>query len=211
MRSLERYDLKYGGRVWVNEKIISFWDYPKKDEWKKFLSDLKIGLNKRGVNVNFDSTWKVEVIPFGNDILENPHDNWETPSILIPVTKYDGSKDVPEKYRDISHIKSPLEKRNKTKFDWNMYYAKGWKLSNENLHTDYESFLEEKRKMKEKLIENIYLIFNEKQVNNFIPLSGYVKRFFKFSSATISSNNSRISNINDILIYFMVKATGKQK
>lgn len=51
----ERELFKYPGRVWLNDKIISFWEYPKKEELIDVLSELSNEINNvYGVHINFN-------------------------------------------------------------------------------------------------------------------------------------------------------------
>lgn len=91
--SLLRYNLysrdrfKFAGRIWLNSKIISFWDFPPKNLIKKVLYDLGKVINKE-----IDDTWRID-----------------THNELINVNDYEqpSSNDL---NRGSEHVKSPVEK-----------------------------------------------------------------------------------------------------
>ena len=54
-----KYLLKYSGRIWLEEKIISFWEYPKsKSEKMKVIKDLE---KKYKVKILNDPEWLLEI------------------------------------------------------------------------------------------------------------------------------------------------------
>lgn len=87
----------YAGRLWTKSKIISFWEFPQKQE---FLRLIKI-LNSQLEGAEIDKTWKVEVI------------NDKDKDVLIPISKYDGERLSSKKKFDMSklHTMSPKEKK----------------------------------------------------------------------------------------------------
>ena len=56
-----RYKLKYPGRLWFKQKIISFWVYPPKEEIDDILDQIKIELKKLRINVNWDKYF-IEIV-----------------------------------------------------------------------------------------------------------------------------------------------------
>jgi hypothetical protein len=102
--SLEGYTHKknnskrmYDGRLWINSKIISFWFYPPMDKFKKIIDEFD-----RYFNIRIDNSWFIEI---GVDLY-----NMKSEKIIIPITKYNGSKDVFDRE---DHLKSPTLKNNK--------------------------------------------------------------------------------------------------
>lgn len=83
----------FKGRIWLNSKIISFWQYPKsKEELKKFVELLEKYFN---INIWNDPEYKIE-------LSEKEHNGK-----IIRISDYDTNiEDNIEK----SHIKSPLKK-----------------------------------------------------------------------------------------------------
>jgi hypothetical protein len=77
-KTLSRKDYKYSGRLWMNKKIISFWDYPPFGELKKVLADIEKEMKYRyGVTINL-SSYKMD-IPAGTidgDYAEELDDSW---------------------------------------------------------------------------------------------------------------------------------------
>ncbi len=52
----DRNDFKFAGRIWKYDKILSFWFYPNKEEFKQILKDLSNELN-----ININNSWEVEL------------------------------------------------------------------------------------------------------------------------------------------------------
>lgn len=61
-----RRNMKFPGRIWINKKVISFWNYPKLSQLKKVLKDIEHAWNNVEMDnygeTNFpeDNYWKVE-------------------------------------------------------------------------------------------------------------------------------------------------------
>lgn len=92
----ERDFLQYSGRVWVRTKIMSFWNYPDKDRFKKTIEALK------AEKVPVDDSWSVEVF----DDMEAEVDSDSTGK-LIPISEYTGKKiDI----KRVKHEVSPMKK-----------------------------------------------------------------------------------------------------
>lgn len=54
------------GRFWKKDKVISFWEYPKKDLFLKVINAIKL----KGININND--WNLEVYKYvGSDDIEH--------------------------------------------------------------------------------------------------------------------------------------------
>lgn len=87
----------YAGRLWTKSKVISFWEFPEKNEFLRLIAELNSEL--KGVKI--DKTWKVEVI------------NDKDQDVLIPITKYDGERLSSKKKFDMSklHTMSPKDKK----------------------------------------------------------------------------------------------------
>ena len=56
--SIKEENLSYAGRLWVNEKIISFWVYPNIKLFKSIIENLEDILNIK----IFNNDWKIEVL-----------------------------------------------------------------------------------------------------------------------------------------------------
>lgn len=91
-----RDNFKYPGRLWVNEKIISFWVFPSKSDFDKLIADLK----KNGIDV--DGEWKVDVkkkADFGKEE-------------VLPISDYT-NKFKKIKIDSVDHVLSPMLKKKK--------------------------------------------------------------------------------------------------
>lgn len=96
-----RSSFYYAGRLWLNSKTMSFWDYPKE---KEKLFDLIKKLEKELEIKIFNNGWLIEVY-------ENTP---ERKPILIPIEKYTGEyHNPPQEEFDQDHIVSPLLKKKK--------------------------------------------------------------------------------------------------
>lgn len=87
--------LDYAGRIWVDRKVISFWEFPHKNEFYRLTSEL----NKQANGFKIDKTWKVEVL------------NDKDKEVLVPFDAYSGEKLSNKKF-DMSklHTMTPKEK-----------------------------------------------------------------------------------------------------
>ena len=123
----ERKSFRFPGRIWTEQKVISFWNYPNKQQFEKFAADLK---KATGIDIMNDPNYKVEII-------KNPHphpkkhaagewtpywsgknpDKWVAgplvPSVVdfVHPKEYGGSLDQPD--QDKQHVISPLLKKSK--------------------------------------------------------------------------------------------------
>ena len=107
----KKFYREYNGRLFINEKIITFWDYPSKDKFFNILKLLKKKIKK--LNINWDE-WKVELVK--NEIKDEIfYDSIYSPEIYsyIPVKLYNGSKNLPEEIHQ-QHIVSPMKKKQTT-------------------------------------------------------------------------------------------------
>lgn len=98
---------KFSGRLFVNAKFISFWDFPKNQQELKFIAnDIK---ENTGIDI-YEQKYKIEVVKNESQI-EDRWYNGET--YFIPVEEYKSSKKRTEEELKQSHVKSPIEKQNK--------------------------------------------------------------------------------------------------
>jgi len=112
-----RGDYKYPGRLWAEDKVISFWEFPKQNQIKSIISKLERG---SGLKI-WNNGWQVEVIDKGGKIYrpdsreDDPREpSWDAYDVqgdlmLIPIEKYEGSQK--QRGKEISHMKSPLLKK----------------------------------------------------------------------------------------------------
>ena len=113
-----RTHLKYAGRLWMNSKVISFWDYPDNYiELRKVLDDIEKELNrKEQINLIIDDSWLIEVIMVDGDQIINKYKYWGDSeisgdgryidnSILIPISNYKGSSKRSDDELAMKHLK----------------------------------------------------------------------------------------------------------
>ena len=125
-------DYKYTGRLWLNPKVIAFWDYPiDNDEMKEVINRLEKRLN---IEI-WNDEWMLSITDkFGDD-----H--------LISIKDYEKSENPP-KEEWINHIKSPLLKSKKVPFGYGSKHPKymdrrAWQmasLTSENVKYDNEIY-----------------------------------------------------------------------
>ena len=117
--SIKEQNLSYAGRLWLSDKIISFWVYPNITLFNSIIENLENELNIK----IFNNDWKIEVI-FTNDgnikkrdIKDNKFDFYfgtrDIKNIrnykIIPIEDYIGSEDVSEEEK-IQHLMSCNDK-----------------------------------------------------------------------------------------------------
>jgi hypothetical protein len=106
----KREILQFPGRIWLNQKVISFWKYPPKSEMKEVIIKLenafKEQLNKE-VRIWEDEDFKIEIEK--SDLAPLSAEK------LIPLKQFVGSSErTPEELRQ-QHVLSPMLKTNKIK------------------------------------------------------------------------------------------------
>ena len=118
-----RYVMIYSGRLWYDCKVISFWEYPTKEELPKILEDIKNSCKETlNIDINFKDKWKIEIIyksewlniKISEDDLTNPNDkDWtdeDFKSKLIPLSTYIGSEKRTEEDLSTKHIEKEKNK-----------------------------------------------------------------------------------------------------
>ena len=96
---LIRNDFKYPGRLWLNDKIISFWKYPIREEFPLVIQDIE-----NASDVKFDGEWIVEVVDDSMGYKD---------SDFVPFDEYYGSPDWSDEEINTEHITSPMLKTKK--------------------------------------------------------------------------------------------------
>ena len=102
----------FQGRIWIKEKLIGFWDYPKPSDFKKVIDSIEDYLQEK----IWDNNFQVEIyivddkVKYGWSVY---YDDFE--SKLIPIEEYVGSEDVPED-KLLLHLMDQKEKE--------LYYKK---------------------------------------------------------------------------------------
>lgn len=119
--NVDRYDdNSYSGRLWNDLKVISFWNYPDKWEFKKIVKQLSQELSNyynKDINILSDPEWEVEIVPFQTD------GSWqydrEFKTELVKAMDYEGIQKYEKSKKELKqeHIKSPILKK-KEKFPY---------------------------------------------------------------------------------------------
>jgi hypothetical protein len=93
----DRTLFEFPGRIWTIEKLMSFWKYPNKEQFKKLIEDLS-----EVTKIDFsDPEWQIEILDKNGK------------SKNVPLSEYGGSKDVSREELIRQHVVSPLLKPKK--------------------------------------------------------------------------------------------------
>jgi hypothetical protein len=116
----DRSKYKHSGRLWMREKLISFWNYPVENQIKNIISKLEKAVGTKMWN----NGWRIEIIDKGGKIYrptkkQQGERGWgvgkelgkDKDVRLIPLEDYQGSQKQGGK--ELSHQKSPLLKKQK--------------------------------------------------------------------------------------------------
>jgi len=117
--------IKYPGRLWISEKIISFWTYPNRKDFEDIINQLEVILKEKIINWYgnisnkiWNNGWKIEIFLFKGEVAidknylqcissKNGKENITTK--LIPIEEYLKSEDQPDELRKL-HLMSSAEK-----------------------------------------------------------------------------------------------------
>jgi len=116
-----RRDFKFPGRIWPDLRVMSFWVYPNKEDFKKLVDDLNKTLD---INIWKETGWKVEIVKnkktgkvedgqfdFKDGMVQGA---WiqmsQKKGALVSVKNYRGSEDRHEDEKNKEHTVSPLLK-----------------------------------------------------------------------------------------------------
>jgi uncharacterized C2H2 Zn-finger protein len=73
---VKRFSMQYPGRVWTDEKIMSFWKYPPANQFKAVMDDLSKALSDKlgkKINIMNDNEWYIEVLTDSKgDVINDP-------------------------------------------------------------------------------------------------------------------------------------------
>jgi hypothetical protein len=134
---VSRKDGMFPGRLWFYHKIMSFWEYPDKEEFfdmvKKMGDELKYYYPNDDYRIINDPEWQVEIIPGNSDIVTD--DNgimlsgpWrhqgQFQSKLIPIKDYQFGGTRSEEELGKEHAKSPMLKKKKVPQGWGSTHPK---------------------------------------------------------------------------------------
>lgn len=174
--NIERPDQMYPGRLWTEDKIISFWKYPSKEDMSKLLKMINEELYKiYGFFVDFEN-FKIEVNYDGSS---EPR-NWDKTD-LIPLKDYNGSQNASSEEMSKMHLMPSDEKKKQpqmqaalsdkyknignklgsmTQAEYNFYktYGMGEDITNENINipiTTGDTILMGKFKNKKTIVKDI--------------------------------------------------------
>lgn len=174
--TISRSDFVFPGRLWIVNKVITFWKFPDKNSMKGVLKELEDELN---IDILSDPDWRIEIVEGGDGL-------WgKNKATLIPISKYMGSGRVPKSQLAKQHEMSPLlknkkkvpygvgsnsKKRKPLKYKQAMY-AESLQLS------DLSNLLLEKLLMGEPVtVPELRQILNTKILNfEFVKLDGEVR------------------------------------
>lgn len=108
-------DKQISGRVFIKNKIITFWVYPSTyEQLLKIIDDINGGLEKIGFKV--DETWKVE-IPINRNKISNDI-TYINEYELVPIHEYKGGAKTSEEEMKIPHLINWKEKQELKKKGW---------------------------------------------------------------------------------------------
>ena len=111
--NLTRAKFEYPGRIWINHKVIAFWETPAKNKLKAFVDELSWELQQRGFDIDI---WK-ENFRLETDSIYIAN-RAAAESVLEPIQEYVYGKSNPKEYskeeKGKSHQQSPLLKKKKT-------------------------------------------------------------------------------------------------
>jgi len=115
-----RKDMTFAGRLWVEEQVISFWEYP--DDYKELIDCLEDIEEKEDCLAGTDwDEWNIEVIMSGDEQIINKYKYWGDSeidgdqryiddSVIIKVADYKGSGKRSKEELETPHLMSPEEK-----------------------------------------------------------------------------------------------------
>lgn len=112
-----RTKFKFPGRIWLWQKYISFWTYPKNNvEMKKVIREIEQAfheIHNENVNIWDDKEYMVDINEGTNPTDPNAWDAYNEKSAkLIPLQEYTGSADASEEDMKKDHTLSPMYKKN---------------------------------------------------------------------------------------------------
>jgi len=168
MNKMVEYHMKYPGRLWIKNKLISFWVYPKKNEFWDIIKKLEKNLDIKIIN----NGWRIEVSYFDGDIIDSdvnvgsiPYYKKLIPTTeekIIPIEDYTGSDDFPDELRQL-HLMNSVDK-NKALKDMGAIAKipnwKKWQKPFESIIMRFETY-------------NIYTNPDPDTINN-VPVRDYV-------------------------------------
>jgi len=135
-------DRIYPGRIYIDQKIITFWSYPTREQL-----DIIIPIMERKLNLKiWNNEWLIEVyfdengniFDLGDKSITPKYDRYNGTNRFIPIEEFSGSLNISEEERD-EHTKSPLFKKKKevpSTFGSNRYSSKLPLIKRQELFTE---------------------------------------------------------------------------
>lgn len=104
----------FPGRFWLDKKIISFWVYPKEEDFPWYINRLEKSIGEK----IFNNGWQIEIrlrvdgkkIMWEEDHSTNYSFNSSNKEVLIPIEEYVGSENATEEQKML-HLMKSKEKR----------------------------------------------------------------------------------------------------
>ena len=103
-----RKNFDFAGRVFIRQKILTFWAYPENQ--KDLYKLTKILDSALGIKISTDPEWKIEV---SKKIGKRKDPNFKFVRDFIPLSKYIAPGEWSQEELDKEHIKSPAQKKKK--------------------------------------------------------------------------------------------------
>jgi len=108
----DRDDFENHGRIWTEQKIISFWKYPQKEELKYIIEDIE---EHTGEDI-WNNGYSIEVIDSVDNSIDRflgGTDDWGYTNYgtYIPLENYVGSGEWDDETLAKQHILSPMVKK----------------------------------------------------------------------------------------------------
>jgi len=163
-------DYIYPGRIWIEDKVLSFWVYPTERDFTIMINTIEKTIGEKIMN----NGWRIEIREKkdGERRIAEPssnlyhNDNSESDrEILIPVEQYSGSEDVPEEIIKIHLLKGEAKQKALKKLGYKPKYST-MKLPKGMSHAQYND-----KKSKYKYSENIKS-FDLFEISSYLNLHG---------------------------------------
>lgn len=105
-----RDDLVYPGRLWTDDKIISFWDFPKSTELIKIITDLNSEFKRKKLRYRITDKWYIDAI----------NENFN--EYLISISDYINKKMSPKDNLGIDNWSELSYMKNSNKYKYDKIY-----------------------------------------------------------------------------------------
>lgn len=227
---LTRELMEYAGRLFYTSKVITFWEFPPKNKLEKVLKDIVKEFNRikskahLNFSINFDSSWKIEIITSNKGKQYFQSDEDDIDDILwkgykekyIPIDSYVGSGNRNKEDLAKQHILSPLLKKKKEVLPgWGSKFDKSKSMMpdlNPKLKYDYraywgDSIIKKGASINEKLTETPHEIMVDR--NNYIRWTDndaitfcYIRKWDDIAMVKGSQSHGDLRDDKKIINYF---------